>query len=54
MNPIIIILPLVIVLGGLLTFFLVPLELGLRAALLASDVVAAGIVGIVLWRRYRS
>jgi len=51
MNPLTIIVPLVIVLGGVLTFFLLPFELGLRVVLLVSDLIAAAIVGVVLWRR---
>jgi len=52
-NPLIVIVPLLIVLSAVLVFFLVPLDPGLRTLILISDLVAAGIVGVVLWRRYR-
>ena len=41
MNPLTVIIPLVIVLGGVLTFFLVPLELWVRVVVLVSDIAAA-------------
>ena len=53
MNPLIVILPLVLVLGGVLMFFLLPLELWVRVAILLSETVAAGVVGFLLWRRGR-
>jgi hypothetical protein len=53
MSPVVIILPLVILAAGVAAFFLVPLELPVRVAILASDVVAAAVVGVTLWRRNR-
>ncbi len=53
MNPLTVIIPLVIVLGGVLTFFLVPLELWVRVVVLVSDIAAAALVGVILWRRDR-
>jgi hypothetical protein len=52
-NPIILIVPLALalVLGGLVTFFLLPLDLNLRLIILVSDLLASGLVGFVLWRR---
>lgn len=51
MKPSVIIVPLFILFGGVAAFFLVPLELPLRAAILGSDVLAAAFVGFMLWRR---
>ncbi len=51
MNPFVIVVPLVLLAGGVATFLLVPLDWGIRVALLVSDVVAAAIVGFILWRR---
>lgn len=51
MNPLVIVVPLVLLVSGVATFFLLPLDLGIRLALLVSDVLAAAIVGFVLWRR---
>ena len=51
MNPLTIIVPLALLLGGVLTFLLVPLDFGVRVMMLAGDIVAALIVGVVLWRR---
>ncbi len=51
MNPMTIIVPLALLVGGVLTFFLVPLEFGVRVILLVGDIVAALVVGLILWRR---
>lgn len=51
MKPITIILPLVILVAGVATFFLLPLSPGVRIGMLASDVIAAGLIGYLLWRK---
>jgi hypothetical protein len=53
MSPLVIVLPLVILSAGVAAFFLLPLELPVRVAILASDIVAAAVVGVTLWRRDR-
>lgn len=53
MNPLVLIVPLLIVMSGVTCFFVLPMSLEIRALILASDLVAAGIVGFVLWRRYK-
>ncbi len=47
----VVLLPLVILAAGVITFFLVPLEPAMRAMVLVADVVAAAVVAWVLWRR---
>ncbi len=46
-----ILLPLLIVVNGIVVFYLIRLELPIRVLILMSDFVAAGIVGWLLWRR---
>jgi hypothetical protein len=53
MNPSVIVVPLAIVSGGVAAFFLAPLEGPLRLGLLLGDLLAAGVVGVILWRRNR-
>lgn len=53
MNPLVIIVPLFLVLGGVLMFFLLPLALWVRVSILVSEVAAGVLVGVVLWRRGR-
>ncbi|HEX5218419.1 MAG TPA: hypothetical protein VFZ59_02540 [Verrucomicrobiae bacterium] len=53
MNPIVLIAPTVILIGGVLCFVLLPLPLPIRLAVLISDVVAAGVIGFVLYRRLK-
>ncbi len=53
MSPLVIVVPLVILLAGVAAFFLLPLELPVRVAILAGDVVAAAAVGVTLGRRDR-
>ena len=53
MNPIILIVPVVILFGGILCFILLPVPMPVRLAVLISDVVAAGVIGFVLVRRLR-
>ena len=51
MNPIVLIVPTVILIGGVLCFALLPLPLLVRLAILISDMFAAGVIGFVLTRR---
>lgn len=51
MNPLVVTVPLVIVTSGLAVYFLLPLEAWLRALILVGDVLAATLVGWLLWRR---
>ena len=53
MNPIVLIVPVAILIGGVLCFVLLPVPLPVRLAVLIADVVAAGVVGFVLARRSR-
>lgn len=52
-NPTVFVVPMVIVASGVLCFFILPLQFELRALILASDILVAGLVGYVLWRRAR-
>jgi hypothetical protein len=54
MKPVVVIIPTLLVVSGVLCFFLLPLPLHLRAILLASDVLAAAFIGFVLFRRFHS
>lgn len=47
----VVVIPLVILAAGVVTFFVVPLEPAMRAMVLVADVVAAAVVAWVLWRR---
>jgi hypothetical protein len=51
MSPLVVAVPLAIVTSGLAMFFLLPLEAGPRALILVSDLLAAALVGWLLWRR---
>ena len=53
MNPIVLIAPAVILIGGVLCFVLLPVPLPIRLAVLISDAVAAGVIGFVLLRRLK-
>jgi hypothetical protein len=53
MNPIVLIVPAVIMIAGVLCFVLVPLPLPIRLAILASDAIAACLIGFILARRLR-
>ena len=53
MNPIVLMVPVAILIGGVLCFILLPLPLPIRLAVLISDVIAAGVIGFVLSRRLR-
>lgn len=46
--------PVLIVLGGLLTVLMVPLDPRLKALILAMDCFSACAVGLILWRRNAS
>lgn len=54
MKPLVILLPLVIVVGGVVQFyFLHTLPMGIRVFLLVSEFGTAAVVSWVLWRRTR-
>jgi len=53
MKPVVIIIPLFLVMSGLVCFFLLPLPLAVRTLVLVSDLIAAAILGFLLWRRFR-
>lgn len=45
-----VLIPVLIVLGGLITVSMVPIDPRLKALIVAADVCAATAVGLVLWR----
>jgi hypothetical protein len=52
MKPLVILLPLAIVVGGVVQFyFLHSLPMGIRVLLLVSEFFTAALAGWVLWRR---
>jgi hypothetical protein len=51
MKPLVLIVPAAILAGGIATFLLAPGSVAIRSAILASDTVAAAVVGFLLWRR---
>lgn len=51
MNPKLLVLPGVVLLGGVVTYLTVPLEPRIRLLILISDIFAAAILALVLWRR---
>jgi hypothetical protein len=53
MNPLVFIVPFLLVIAGLAAFFLVPLPLTIRLLILVSDIVTAVVVVVVLLRRGR-
>ena len=54
MKPLVIIVPLAFVAGGVAQFYLLTmLPMGIRVFLLVSEFVAAALLGWVLWRRKR-
>jgi len=53
MNPMVVVTPTVILIGGIICFVLLPAPLPVRLAVLLSDAMAAGVIGFVLWRRFR-
>ena len=52
MKPMVVMVPLILVVSGVVTFLMVPLELPYRLALALMDLVAAIVIGIVLWRKH--
>ena len=50
----VVVIPVLIVLGGVVTALVVPLDPRLRAMILASDCFAALLVGLILWRQGRA
>jgi hypothetical protein len=53
MNPLALLLPLLLIIGGIVCFFVLPLPVTLRAVILTSDILVAGIVALVLIKRGR-
>ena len=51
MHPPVLIIPLLMVVGGLVGFFVLPLSPSIRLLILASDIVVAAVVALVLIRR---
>lgn len=51
-KPIVVIVPLLLLISGLICFFVLPLPANVRAILLGSDLVAAVLVGVILFRRF--
>jgi hypothetical protein len=51
MKPLVFIIPTLVAVGGILCFFLLPMPLGVRLAIMISDLVAAVLIGFVLFRR---
>jgi len=49
-NPIVIV-PAFLIVSGLVCFAILPLPLWLRGVVLLGDLVAAGLIWFVLWRR---
>lgn len=54
MKPVVIIVPLLLITCGVVTFFLLPLSTGLRTVVLVSDLAAAGLLGFLIWRKSES
>lgn len=52
MNPFVFIIPVVLATGGILCFFLLPLPLGVRLAIMISDLLAAAVIGVVWFQRF--
>lgn len=53
MNPLVFLIPVVLAVSGIVCFFVLPMPIGVRAAILVSDLVAAVVVGLVLAKRFR-
>jgi hypothetical protein len=51
MNPLALILPAIIAIGGIVAFVILPLDLPIRLALLGTDLLAAIVLGVALARR---
>lgn len=53
MNPVVIIMPAALVLGGVAMFVLLPVNIWVRVAILLGELAGAALVGFVLWRRFQ-
>jgi hypothetical protein len=54
MKPVVILIPLALVAGGIALFYLLPtLPMGVRLFIMISEFAAAGLLGWLLWRRTR-
>lgn len=51
MNPILFLVPLMVALGGVVCFFLLPLDIWVRTLVLVGDLMAAVVLGLVFLRR---
>lgn len=54
MHPIVILVPLALLFSGVAMFVLLPLDLWVRTVILLGEVLGAGLVGYLLWRRYHN
>lgn len=52
MNPLVFIIPVLIATSGVVCFFVLPMPLNVRLAIMVADLVAAGVVALVLYRRF--
>lgn len=52
MNPLVFIIPVLIATSGVVCFFVLPMPFNVRLAIMVADLVAAGVVGLVLYRRF--
>jgi hypothetical protein len=52
MNPLVFIIPGLLLMSGVACFFLLPLPLTVRLVMLVADALAAVVVGFVLFRRF--
>ena len=52
MNPFVFIIPVLIATSGVVCFFVLPMPLNVRLAIMVADLVAAGVVALVLYRRF--
>jgi hypothetical protein len=52
MHPIAIVVPLLVLVVGVTTFLSIPMPPAIRGALLAGEVAAAVVLGIILARKY--
>jgi hypothetical protein len=51
-NPILLLVPGLLVISGLVCFAVLPVPLWLRAVLLGADLLAASVIGFIIWRRH--
>jgi hypothetical protein len=52
MNPLVFIIPGILVMSGVACFFLLPMPFNLRLTILAADILAAVVLGLILIRRF--